>query len=90
MLLGLWFLMQLSSGLAAGPQSPGVAFWAHVGGFVAGIAVYLVLRPRQVMLLQPQRTPVWATVPPSALVGRRTFHRGSVPEAGPRQGGPWA
>src|SRR5258707_6313126 len=24
--------------------------------------------------------PIWATVPPAALAGRRTFHRGSVPD----------
>jgi membrane associated rhomboid family serine protease len=38
--LALWFLMQLSSGTVALAQSAsasGVAFWAHVGGFAAGI-----------------------------------------------------
>ncbi len=37
--LGLWFLMQVSSGtmaLGAGGHG-GIAFWAHVGGFVMGI-----------------------------------------------------
>ncbi|HEV8679452.1 MAG TPA: rhomboid family intramembrane serine protease [Stellaceae bacterium] len=91
-LLGLWFAMQLLSGLASDPDSPGVAFWAHVGGFATGIVLFLLLRPRRVSLLQPQRTPIWATVPPGALLGRRTFHRGSVPDAGPRTSrppGPW-
>jgi membrane associated rhomboid family serine protease len=87
-LLGLWFGMQLLSGLAAGPAAPGVAFWAHVGGFVAGIVLFLLLRPRRVRLLQAQKTPIWATVAPSALVGRQTFHRGSVPDSGPRYTGP--
>ena len=82
-LLGLWFSLQLLSGVAAGTVSPGVALWAHVGGFIAGIIVYLLLRPRQVVLLQSQKTPIWAAKPPSALQqGRRTFHRGSVPDAG--------
>ncbi len=91
-LLGLWFAMQLLSGLAAGPAAPGVAFWAHVGGFATGIILFLLVRPRRVGLLQPQKTPIWATVPPSALAGRQTFHRGSVPDAGPRTlrpPGPW-
>ena len=89
-LLGLWFALQLVSGLAAGHSSPGVAFWAHVGGFGSGIVLYLLLRQPAVELLQPQKTPIWATLPPSALAGRRTFHRGSVPDAGPRRpGGPW-
>jgi membrane associated rhomboid family serine protease len=91
-LLGLWFAMQLISGLAAAPARPGVAFWAHAGGFATGIILFVLLRPRGVGLLQPRRTPIWATAPPSALAGRQTFHRGSVPDAGPRDTrppGPW-
>ena len=63
-MLGLWFAMQLVSGLAAAPGRPGVAFWAHVGGFAAGMALILLLRPRRVALLEPQKTPVFATAPP--------------------------
>jgi len=91
LLLGFWFLMQLFSGLGAAANQPGVAFWAHVGGFVGGAVLFLVLRPPGVKVLQPQHTPTWARVPPSALIGRRTFHRGSVPDAGHRHRprGPW-
>jgi membrane associated rhomboid family serine protease len=90
LLLGFWFAMQLISGLATGRGSPGVAFWAHIGGFCAGIILFLLLRPRRVMLLQPQRTPVWATAPPTQFAGRRTFHRGSVPDTGqPVRRNPW-
>ncbi len=91
-LLGLWFATQLLSGLAASPNSPGVAFWAHIGGFGTGVILYLLLRPRRVALMQPQKTPIWAALPPAAFTGRRTFHRGSVPDAGPRYprgSGPW-
>ena len=38
--IGLWFVMQLMNGMAAiGPQAvaTGTAWWAHIGGFVAGI-----------------------------------------------------
>jgi membrane associated rhomboid family serine protease len=35
LMLGYWFLLQLLGGTAA-PGEGGVAFWAHVGGFVAG------------------------------------------------------
>jgi hypothetical protein len=40
--LGYWFVLQILSGvgtsLVTGSQnSGGVAFWAHVGGFVAGV-----------------------------------------------------
>ena len=39
-MLGYWFLLQFVSGLAAfGGEVGGVAFWAHVGGFVAGVVL---------------------------------------------------
>ncbi len=44
-LLGLWFILQLFSGLVllqGVPQEP-VAFWAHIGGFVAGIVLMPLL-----------------------------------------------
>jgi len=34
--LGLWFVIQVVSGLGSDIEEAGVAFWAHVGGFVAG------------------------------------------------------
>jgi membrane associated rhomboid family serine protease len=39
--LGLWFVLQLFEGVAAlgGADVGGVAFWAHVGGFVAGMVM---------------------------------------------------
>jgi membrane associated rhomboid family serine protease len=42
--LGFWFLIQFLSGTAAaaGPGG-GIAWWAHVGGFVAGAAVVFVI-----------------------------------------------
>jgi membrane associated rhomboid family serine protease len=41
--LGFWFLSQLYSGtMGIGPRFEAVAWWAHIGGFVAGI--YFVLR----------------------------------------------
>ena len=38
--LGLWFLMQLSGGLSSlgVDTTGGVAWFAHIGGFVAGVA----------------------------------------------------
>ena len=50
--LGGWFLLQVFSVLMA--QKNGdveVAWWAHIGGFVAGIAITLVLRSR--LLIRP-------------------------------------
>jgi len=39
MMLGYWFLIQLASGLLSAGEMGGVAFWAHVGGFVAGVVL---------------------------------------------------
>jgi membrane associated rhomboid family serine protease len=44
LLLGLWFLAQVFV-----PQ-PGVATWAHAGGFMAGMATVLILGGRQPVL----------------------------------------
>jgi membrane associated rhomboid family serine protease len=39
-MLGYWFLLQLLSGLPSlGDSVGGVAFWAHIGGFVAGLVL---------------------------------------------------
>jgi membrane associated rhomboid family serine protease len=81
-LLGLWFAMQLVSGLDRAPGTPGVAFWAHVGGFVSGAILITFFRPRGLALLQPPRSHVFTAVPPSAFGGRRTPRRGSVPPVG--------
>jgi membrane associated rhomboid family serine protease len=38
MMLGYWLLLQFVSGLTVmGKEGGGVAFWAHFGGFVAGV-----------------------------------------------------
>jgi rhomboid family protein len=50
-MIGLWFLMQLVSGVGSVSGSTGVAYMAHVGGFLAGMLLLLVLRPR------PERAP---------------------------------
>jgi membrane associated rhomboid family serine protease len=44
--LGLWFILQIFSGVMSlgGPDDVGgVAFWAHVGGFVAGLVLAKLL-----------------------------------------------
>ncbi|MBN1104312.1 MAG: rhomboid family intramembrane serine protease [Deltaproteobacteria bacterium] len=35
--LGLWFLLQFMSALGSSGQSAGIAWWAHIGGFLFGI-----------------------------------------------------
>ena len=50
--LPIWFMLQLISGLVsiAAGQAQGIAWWAHVGGFVAGMVLVFVFarRPRPV------------------------------------------
>jgi membrane associated rhomboid family serine protease len=50
-LLGYWFVLQVMGGLVSlGPQAGqegGVAVWAHVGGFVAGLALVKVFENRE-------------------------------------------
>jgi len=41
--LGLWFALQLVSGLSMDVAGGGVAYWAHAGGFVAGVILTLPL-----------------------------------------------
>jgi membrane associated rhomboid family serine protease len=48
--LGIWFVMQLLSGVGSlgitNSTAGGTAFWAHVGGFVVGFLTGLILRSR--------------------------------------------
>jgi len=89
-MLGLWFGAQLVSGLLTKTGAGGVAFWAHVGGFITGLVLLVLLRPRATILWHPPRGPSFAAAPPRHYIGRATFH-GSVPQAGRRfrPRGPW-
>jgi membrane associated rhomboid family serine protease len=41
LMLGIWFGLQLVNGLAMDVAGGGVAYWAHAGGFVAGVLLVL-------------------------------------------------
>ena len=47
--LGLWFVLQLFSGFLSlgGPDVGGVAFWAHIGGFLSGVVLAKLLGNRR-------------------------------------------
>jgi membrane associated rhomboid family serine protease len=50
--LGYWFVLQFLSGTATalayeGRNDSGIAFWAHVGGFVAGVGLIKLFPERQ-------------------------------------------
>jgi membrane associated rhomboid family serine protease len=48
--LGIWFLIQFLSGAATlgrtAATSGGVAWWAHIGGFISGIILLMVFIPK--------------------------------------------
>ena len=54
--VGVWFVTQFLSGLASlavsTAQTGGVAYWAHIGGFVPGLVVGLLFRKRAQGLAQ--------------------------------------
>jgi membrane associated rhomboid family serine protease len=53
-MIGYWFLLQVVSGaMSVGAEGGGVAFWAHVGGFVAGALLSFVFRNREMLERHP-------------------------------------
>lgn len=62
-LLGFWFLLQFFSSLGSlgvSAQSEGVAYWAHIGGFVVGAgSVALYRRLRGEPIWQPYKHYPW-------------------------------
>jgi membrane associated rhomboid family serine protease len=54
MVLGFWILLQIISSLLASPQRGGVAWLAHVGGFIAGMALIPVFKYSHVPLFRPR------------------------------------
>lgn len=54
--LALWFVMQLVSNTMAESGQAGVAFRAHIGGFIAGALLIGVFKRRGVRLFAPART----------------------------------
>ncbi len=60
--LGLWFLMQLlSGGMSLGHQGGGVAFFAHIGGFIAGMVLISFFKHSHIRLFNPphRKSPSW-------------------------------
>jgi membrane associated rhomboid family serine protease len=57
--VGFWFLLQLASAAFSDVTQPGVAWWAHVGGFVAGIVLTPILKSRSFPLFGRVRRGPW-------------------------------
>jgi membrane associated rhomboid family serine protease len=84
--LGGWFVMQLISSAQVNAGQAGVAFLAHIGGFVAGAVMVFFFRRSSVPVFQPAHSKAFA-------VERRPYRRGSVPDTGDHRRdhrrGPW-
>lgn len=52
-MLGYWFVLQLLSGWLSNAAEGGVAFWAHVGGFIAGALLVLLFRNPRLLERHP-------------------------------------
>ena len=55
LLLGVWILGQIISASISNPGSPGVAWFAHLGGFVCGLILGPLMKKRGVNVFQPAR-----------------------------------
>ncbi len=53
--LGFWFVFQILSSLLTPAGQGGVAWWAHIGGFVAGMVLIPFFKRRRVRLFAPAR-----------------------------------
>jgi membrane associated rhomboid family serine protease len=54
LMLGLWFAVQVILGrnsMLEASAAGGVAYWAHVGGFITGLVLALLVRPGQRRML---------------------------------------
>lgn len=55
LVLGFWFAWQILSSLLSDPDSAGVAWSAHIAGFVAGLVLIPLFKYRRVRLLAPAK-----------------------------------
>jgi len=82
LVLGFWFAGQILSGVTT-PTTDGeggVAFWAHVGGFVAGAVLIPFFKHRGVPLMEPAHSRPFAVMPPGTPI-----RRSRIPESGNRR-----
>ncbi|MEO1035644.1 MAG: rhomboid family intramembrane serine protease [Pseudomonadota bacterium] len=55
-MLGYWVLLQVLGGLTSlGSEGGGVAFWAHLGGFIAGAILIFVFKNERLLAQHPYR-----------------------------------
>jgi membrane associated rhomboid family serine protease len=82
--LGVWFLLQYTSGEAAvtsGEVQGGVAYWAHIGGFVAGLGFVALL----ILYLKARAAEMARAAAAAAGEAAPTAATGQTGEAHPEQ-----
>ncbi|MQQ09937.1 rhomboid family intramembrane serine protease [Epibacterium sp. SM1979] len=86
--LGTWFAMQFLGGFTAPTDQGGVAYWAHAGGFVAGLALCL---PLWLLRGGPRfwRRTHGHPPHPTAQYAYSASHIPKIRRAQPRKPGPW-
>ena len=84
--LGFWFVLQLFSSIGASGGEGGVAYLAHIGGFVAGLALVPFMRRDNVPLFAKARHKAFYREPPVRQQSDRK--RGGQGPWG-RRPGPW-
>jgi membrane associated rhomboid family serine protease len=58
--VSFWFVMQLASAWLSNPHQPGVAWWAHVGGFGAGLVLTPLFKSSSFPLFGQVRRGPWS------------------------------
>ena len=77
--LGFWFVLQfVQSAMSADTGGGGVAYWAHIGGFLAGLILIPFFKDRSVPLFGRGR---------NRRAGPTSSMR--IPRSGSRRRGPW-
>ncbi|OSQ46983.1 rhomboid family intramembrane serine protease [Marivita geojedonensis] len=83
-MLGLWFAMQIFGGFGTAADEGGVAYWAHVGGFVIGLGLTV---PLWLRLGGPSYWNQTEGHPPHPEATYR-LSRSNIPHTGPRSNVP--
>jgi len=53
--IGFWFILQFINSYASNPEGGGVAWFAHIGGFVAGMLLIPLFKYKEISFFHPIR-----------------------------------
>ena len=88
--LGFWIGFQfLSASMATGGAGGGVAWWAHIGGFIAGVILIIPMRRKGVLLFDSGRKKFELKMGVEKAPKRASRGRSRIPRSGGKPPGPW-